>query len=139
MSFHSYWLLVTEQEEKWGTTILLIIFWNFTIFQYRSGSPQVKRNLISSIAHLVYELPYELPNNLGLRILGNIIQSLHASEDYNKIRYNNWRGSSVTAANNLLHRLKGVAPFYRLSLSWFPTSNQRDSNNLGAHWDIPFH
>ena len=30
-----------------------------------------KRNLISSIANLVHELPHELPNNLRLRILGN--------------------------------------------------------------------
>ena len=47
--------------------ILIIIFWNFTILQYRSDSPQVKRNLISSIANLVYELPHELPNDLRLR------------------------------------------------------------------------
>ena len=32
---------------------------------------QVKRNVISSIANLVYELPHKLPNNLRLRILGN--------------------------------------------------------------------
>ena len=30
-----------------------------------------KRNLISSITNLVYELPLELPNDLRLRILGN--------------------------------------------------------------------
>ena len=50
--------------------ILIIIFWNFTIFQYRSDSPQVEGNLISSIANLVYELPHELPNKLRRRILG---------------------------------------------------------------------
>ena len=33
-------------------TILVIIFWSFTIFQNRSDSPQVKGNLISSIANL---------------------------------------------------------------------------------------
>ena len=32
---------------------------------------QVKRNVISSIANLVYELPHELSNDLTLRILGN--------------------------------------------------------------------
>ena len=47
------------------TTFLIIIFWNFTIFWYRSNSPQVKRNLISSIGNLVYELPHELLNDLG--------------------------------------------------------------------------
>ena len=40
-----------------GTAILVIIFWNFTIFQCRYDSPQVEQNLISSIANLVYELP----------------------------------------------------------------------------------
>ena len=38
-------------------TILVVIYWNFTIFQYRSDSPQVKGNFISSIANLVLELP----------------------------------------------------------------------------------
>ena len=40
-------------------------------FQYGSDSPQVKRNLISSITILVYELRHKLPNDLRLRILGN--------------------------------------------------------------------
>ena len=40
------------------------------MFCYRSDSPQVKRNVISSIANLVYELPHELPNELRLTILG---------------------------------------------------------------------
>ena len=48
------------------------IFWNFTIFQYRYDSPQVKRNFIYSIANVVYELPHEFPNDLRLRKLGNI-------------------------------------------------------------------
>ena len=30
-----------------------------------------KRNMVSSIANLVYELPHELPSDLGLRVLGN--------------------------------------------------------------------
>ena len=51
------------------TTILVIIFWNFTMFQYRSKSPQVKRNLLSSITNLVYKLPHELLNELRLGIL----------------------------------------------------------------------
>ena len=41
------------------------------MFLYRLDQPQVKRNVISSIANMVYELPHELPNNLRLRILGN--------------------------------------------------------------------
>ena len=47
------------------------MFWNVTMFKYRPDSPQVKRNVISSIANMVYELPHELPNDLRLRILGN--------------------------------------------------------------------
>ena len=41
------------------------------MFQYRSDSLQVKRNVISSIANVVYELPHDFPVNLRLRILGN--------------------------------------------------------------------
>ena len=55
-------------------TILVIIYWNFTVFQYRFDSPNIKRTLISSIANSVYELPHEVPNNKtqDLRKLGNI-------------------------------------------------------------------
>ena len=35
--------------------ILIIIFWNFTIFQHRPDLPQVKQNLIFSITNLVCE------------------------------------------------------------------------------------
>ena len=51
------------------STILVTIFWNFTRFQYKSDSPQVKENLIiselSKLANLVYELPQKLPNFLS--------------------------------------------------------------------------
>ena len=57
-----------EQKENLHT-ILVIMFWKFTIFQYRSDSPQVKGNLISSLGNLVYKLPHELPNDLRLRFL----------------------------------------------------------------------
>ena len=48
------------------STILVKTFWKFTMFQYRSNSPQVKRNLISSITNLVCELPHELQSNLKI-------------------------------------------------------------------------
>ena len=35
-------------------------------------SPQVKRWVIIAYKHGIYELPHELPNDLRLRILGNI-------------------------------------------------------------------
>ena len=59
-----------EQKENFQI-ILVIIFCNFTIFQYRSDSPQVKGNLVSSIANLVCELPHELPNDLRFRMSEN--------------------------------------------------------------------
>ena len=34
-------------------------------------SPHVKRSVIISNKHSMYELPYEFPNDLRLRILGN--------------------------------------------------------------------
>ena len=49
------------------TRILVIIFWNFKLFQYRSDSPQIKRNLALSITNLLYELPPKLPNEFRLR------------------------------------------------------------------------
>ena len=51
--------------------ILVIIFWTFTILQQRSDQRQVKRNVISTMANVVYELPHQLPNDLRLRILRN--------------------------------------------------------------------
>ena len=35
-------------------------------------SPQVKRYAIITYKHGIYELSYELPNDLKLRILGNL-------------------------------------------------------------------
>ena len=48
-------------------TILVIIFWLFTLFQYRFDSLQVKQDLISSIIEFIYEFSQELPSNLRLR------------------------------------------------------------------------
>ena len=53
-------------------TVLDIIFQNFTVFQYKSNSPQVKRDLIASITNFVYELPHKLPSHLRLWKLRNI-------------------------------------------------------------------
>ena len=41
------------------------------MFEYDSDSPQVKRNLISTVTNLEYELPHELLNGLRPTILGN--------------------------------------------------------------------
>ena len=45
------------------------MFPQFTLFQHRFDSTQVKRNLRSSIIDFVTKLPHELPNDLRLRIL----------------------------------------------------------------------
>ena len=45
--------------------MLAIIFWPFTVFQYRFDLPQVSLVLIFSITNFVYKLPHSLPNNLS--------------------------------------------------------------------------
>ena len=54
-----------------NATILVIIFWDILIFEKTFVSPQVKRIMIISNKHGIYELPHELPNDLRLRTLGN--------------------------------------------------------------------
>ena len=53
------------------STIMVIIFWDFLIFYQIFLSPQMKRSVIISNKHGIYELLYELPNDLRLTILGN--------------------------------------------------------------------
>ena len=72
MTYYCMIICFTLHDPNISPTILVIIFWNFTIFQCRYNSQKVKGNLISSIANLVYELPHELLHDLILRILGNI-------------------------------------------------------------------
>ena len=59
----------SEENVKNSQPILVIIFRNFTTFQYRFNSKQLKRSLMSSITNLVCELPWELPNDLRFKIL----------------------------------------------------------------------
>ena len=42
-----------------------------TLQYFSTDKKQVKRNLISNITNLVYELPHGLSNNFGIRSLGN--------------------------------------------------------------------
>ena len=72
ISVFCYFLAMVLWAVKYLRKILAIIFWNFTMFQYKLEWPQVKRNVITSKGNLVYELPHELPNGLRLRILGNV-------------------------------------------------------------------
>ena len=41
------------------------------IFDQILFQPQVKRSVIISDKHGIYDLPHELPNDLRLKILGN--------------------------------------------------------------------
>ena len=50
---------------------MVIMFWDFLIFEQIIFSPQVKWSVIVSNKHGMYELLNQLPNNLKLRILGN--------------------------------------------------------------------
>ena len=53
-----------------NSTIIFIIFWDSLIFYQIFLSPQVKRCAIITYKHGRYELPHELPNDLGK--VGNI-------------------------------------------------------------------
>ena len=59
-------------QKKIFQTILVIIFWDFLMFYQIFLSPQVKRIVIISNKHGIYELPHELPNDLSLKKSGNI-------------------------------------------------------------------
>ena len=47
------------------------IFLDFLMLYQILFSQQVKRSVIISIKHGIYELPHELPNDLRVRMLGN--------------------------------------------------------------------
>ena len=53
------------------STISFIIILDFLMFYEIFPSPEVKRCVIITDKHDVYELPHEFPNDLRLRILGN--------------------------------------------------------------------
>ena len=68
--FNYHWKC--REQKKNFQTILVKIFWHFTLFHYRSKLSQVKRTLISSITNLFSELSQKLPKDVRLGILGNI-------------------------------------------------------------------
>ena len=65
-SCHNVWNL-----EEQRVTILVVIFLDNLMFDKIFVSPQVKRIVVISNKHGIYELPHELPNDLRLRNLGN--------------------------------------------------------------------
>ena len=53
------------------TTIMIIIFWDFFMFDQTFLSPQLEWTVIISNKYGIYELPDNLANDIGLRVLGN--------------------------------------------------------------------
>ena len=50
-------------------SIVIFIFWDFLMFYHIFFSPKVKRCTIITYKHRIYELAYELPNILRLKVL----------------------------------------------------------------------
>ena len=53
------------------TAILVVIFWDFSMFYQIFFSLQEKRSMIISNKNSIYKLPHKSLNNLRLMILGN--------------------------------------------------------------------
>ena len=51
-------------------TIMVKIFWDFSLFDQIFLSSQEKPSLIISNKHGIYQLSHDFPNNLKLQILG---------------------------------------------------------------------
>ena len=64
-------------------------------------SPQVKRCAIITYKHGIYELPHELPNDLRLRILGNIKKVLKPQESLQTLKSDSLV-PSLSAKNKIL-------------------------------------
>ena len=62
------WFNILEWEDT--TRIIFIIFWDLLTFYQISHSWQVKRCVIITYKHGIYEMLHELPIDLRLRILG---------------------------------------------------------------------
>ena len=64
----------------YGRSILVIIFWNFTMFQHKADQPKVKRNLITSITTSVYELPHEYFQAIRVMMFLNLTMFKHRAK-----------------------------------------------------------
>ena len=51
---------------------MIIILWDFLMFRQLFVSSQVKLSVIISNKQGIYHLPYQLPSDLTLRILGKL-------------------------------------------------------------------
>ena len=68
-------LMTANYVKFFATTIMDIIVIDFLILYQIFFPPQVKRSVIISNKHSIYDLPRELPNDLRLRILRNYERS----------------------------------------------------------------
>ena len=68
---HYYTKCVVIRNVRNEATISFIIFGDFLMFYQFFFSAHMKRCVIISCKHGIYQLPHELPNDLTLRILGN--------------------------------------------------------------------
>ena len=59
-----------REKAEYFHAIMALLFRNVIMFYYRPDEPQVKGNVVSGIANLVYESQHELRNDFRLRILG---------------------------------------------------------------------
>ena len=82
-------------------TYNMIMFWDYLIFYQIFLSLKVKRSVIISNKYGIYELPYELPNYLRLRVLGSYFKLFH---------YFTWKPEF---ASNILSIILGW-PFYHV-------------------------
>ena len=65
-----------REQRKIFQVILVLMFWNLTIFQNRSDSPHGKRNLIPSIANLVSQEIRKYQKNIKYGWAHSIVPSL---------------------------------------------------------------
>ena len=68
------------------STVLFIIFENFTKFSYSFHSLKVKRNFILSLTNFIYELPHELPNEFVPSLLKLALKK-YAKSDIKVFRF----------------------------------------------------
>ena len=57
-------ILLISVSVSYVSTIMVLIFWDFLMFDQIFFSPQIKRSVIIGNKHGLYELPHELQNDL---------------------------------------------------------------------------
>ena len=84
---------------------MYIIFQDFLIFYQTFFSRQVKRSVVISNKHSIYELPHELLNDLRLRILGSLTPP----------HFRRWGGSVPTQEKKKTQDLRKLGKIRKIS------------------------